>query len=250
MQVKHLLLYAFLTTLPLCAQPETEEKEVADQVSSENSKYDSLIAEADSIKAEIEELKTAKGKLKGQKKVLRSKKREAIKNDPRQYTEIYKNNITYAFRMTSVGPYDDDEPHILMTQGIGYVRHINKLIGLGVKDLSFDSFETIRGNRYTFTTAPEIELSLYPIKPIQLGTEIGAAIQGQFSKNESNSISLVPFISLFSQFYVVPRFSVGPEVQFNVAAYGDHHLSTYENSSVIPEGGAWFDAGIKLAFHF
>lgn len=209
--------------------------------------------EMDSINAEIEKKKNLKEKTgKEKKKVSKIEKLRQERNDSEPYQLKRPRKVTYGFRITSVGPYDGKNAHILATHGIGFMGNLNEHIAVGIQELTIDVFNTIYGNRFAMSVSPEVEISFCPVKWLQMGTEVGVTIAGHASKDEDPTSAVVPFFSIFNQYWVLPKFSFGPEIQLNAAFKGDHHLNSLsENkSSMIPEKGVWIDAGLQFSFHF
>lgn len=211
-----------------------------------------LRSEMDSIKTEIDEKKKQKEEVKEKKKISKIEKLRMERADSEPYQVKRPRKITYGFRMTSVGPYDDESAYILGTHGIGFMGYLNEHVAVGVQEIGIDIFNTIYGNRFTMSVSPEVEISFCPIKWLQMGTEVGVIIAGHASKGEDPTSAVVPFMSVFNQYWVLPKFSFGPEVQINAAFKGDHHLNSFDDSksSMIPEKGVWIDAGIQFSFHF
>ncbi len=224
---------------------DTEEQELQQEIKDLTAQNEKMSKQLEETKAEIE-----KGNIK--MKLSRREKREIERNSPVPYKEKRNKKLNYGIRMTNIGPYGDNSVNVLFTHGLGFIQNVNKNIAFGVKDMSFDIFETIYGLRATINFAPVVELSMYPIKPVQIGSEIGVMIQGQFSKGEESSAAIVPFISIINQYFVLPKFSFGPTAQLNIVAKGEHHMVAPGEGkpSTIPQKGAWIDAGIQFSFHF
>lgn len=209
-------------------------------------------SEMDSIKSEIEEQKKLQKESGKKRKLSKLEKLRQERADSEPYQVKRPRKVTYGFRITSVGPYDDESAHILATHGLGFMGYLNEHIAVGIQELTIDVFNTINGNRFSMSVSPEVEISFCPIKWLQMGTEVGVTIAGHASHDEDPTSAVVPFLSVFNQYWVLPKFSFGPEVQLNAAFKGDHHLNSLSSnrSSMIPEKGVWIDAGLQFSFHF
>lgn len=174
-----------------------------------------LKSEMDSISNEIEAQKKIKEESGKKRKLSKLEKLRQERNDSEPYQLKRPRKVTYGFRMTSVGPYDDENPHVLMTHGLGFMGYLNEHIAVGIQELTVDVFNTINGNRFTMSVSPEVEISFCPVKWLQMGTEVGVTIAGHASQDEDPTSAIVPFLSVFNQYWVLPKFSFGPEVQLN-----------------------------------
>ncbi len=184
----------------------------------------------------------------------RERRRERIaeeRADPTPYQVKRPNKITLHSRFSAVGPYDDSDGNIIRSFGVGYTRNINEKFGVGIKDLNFSSSNTTSGEVREISVAPKVEYSYSPAKWCQLGSEFGVITQFQFGDDIDSERAIVPFLGLMNQYFVRPRFSIGPELQFNYVANGDYLIeSSGSSSSTIPQNGVWIDGGFSLAFHF
>lgn len=245
MIIRLLVGITLVSIISFSAAAQSDEEQLKDEISA-------LKSEMDSINSEIEKAKKVKSEIKKEEKISRYQKMKLERLDPEPYQLKRRKKVTYGFRMTSVGPYDDESAHILMTHGIGFMGNLNEHIAVGIQEITVDVFSTLYGNRFTMSISPEVEFSFCPVKWLQMGTEIGVTIAGHASKDEDPTSAVVPFLSLFNQYWVLPKFSFGPEIQLNAALKGDHHLSSLQSnkSSMMPEKGLWIDAGLQFSFHF
>lgn len=233
-----------LVSLPVFSEDDTE---------SLQEEIGQLKSEMDSIQSEIKEQKKLKKSIQSEnKKISKIEKLRRERNDTIPYQIKRPRKLTYGFRLSSVGPYDDNDAHVLMTHGVGFMGYLNEHIAIGVQEITIDVFNTINGRRFTMSVSPEVEFSFCPKKWLQMGTELGVTIAGHASKGEDPTSAVVPFLSVFNQYWVLPKFSFGPEIQLNAAFKGDHHVTSLnvDKSSMIPEKGVWIDAGLQFSYHF
>ncbi len=218
-----------------------------------------LQAEIDSINTLLEkyseedvapEQSDRKSRRKNRRDMRRARTAEERK-DPMLYQVRRPNKITLHSRYSAVGPYNDHDANILHSFGFGYTRNINESFAIGAKDIGFNIFNTTSGDANVIMFAPKVEYTTTPAKWCQIGSEIGILSQIQFGSDIESNHAIIPFIGLMNHYYVHPRFSIGPELQFNFVAKGDYLIGSSDaNSSTIPQNGAWIDAGLSLAFHF
>jgi hypothetical protein len=169
--------------------------------------------------------------------------------DPTPYSRRFPWGIGFSFRLSSIGPYNDNDPHLLFMPGLLVSYGINDFLTIGLHDIGFYSIQTIKGNRYAISASPVAEFSATLAKRIQLGGGIGVQVQGRFGSDRENQGAVAPFLTVFNRTWAWKHGSLGPFVRLNWAAYGPQFtMSNY--SGILPEKAVWSDIGFAMHFNF
>lgn len=164
----------------------------------------------------------------------------------------YPFQIGHQIRFSTVPPYRDSDPHVLILSGINISRYITYIICIGIEDITLRFNETIYGTRIAVMGSPLVSFSFFPAMRCELGVGIGTAVQGQVGAHRSSNVALAPFIKLFNENWVANHFSLGPVVKVNFLPKGQFVTRSlpFDKSKVLPEKAGWIDFGITYKFHF
>lgn len=158
----------------------------------------------------------------------------------------------HQLRFTSVPPYNDKDPHLLLLSGVNFSFYIKDFLSIGAEDITLRFSKTMYGKRTAISASPIVAFSFFAAGRFEFGVGMGTAIQGQVGGDKSYDIALAPFIKLFNENWVTKRFSLGPVTKFNFLAKGDLFARSipFDQAKVLPEKAWWFDFGVTYAFHF
>lgn len=225
---------------------------------------DELLTKAKEISVKVREMKESSG----EKEELSDKfqeKAEELENkadeleqtaeqleDQLNMPDRFRLRIGHQIRFSSVPPTDDKNPHVLILSGLQASWFIKPFLSIGAEDITIRIAETLYGARVALGGSPVLSYSYFPIKRLEIGAGLGAAIQGQVGADRKYNVAVAPFIKIFNETWVADRFSLGPVVKCNVVANGDFvsRVLPSDRSRILPVRAVWFDFGITYSFHF
>ena len=162
--------------------------------------------------------------------------------------------VGYEWRGTTVPPYGDMQPHLLMFHGFDLqIRPLligSAALGIGFDALTLHSINTIAGNRYAIGADPLVSISFYPVKRIELSGSIGAAVQGQWGSDKETMSSVAPFVKLSGNAWISKHVSMGPIIRLSGLAHGDAFTHSLHPDNVLPSGALWIDGGLNISCSF
>ena len=230
-------------------------------------KADQLLSKTQEISIKIREMgeKSDKNYNLSETFEEKAKELEAKASELEQKAKILKKNHTeipiqlrfpftigQQIRFSSVSPYDNKNSHILIFSGFSFSYFINKICNIGVEDLTLYFNETMNDQRVAFNGSTVFTLSHFFIQKCEIGGGVGIGLQGQVSGDRSNTLAIAPFIKLFNQYWIIPRFSIGSIMKFHYLANGLYFTRSLpiKKSKSLPENSWWIDLGISYCFHF
>lgn len=160
--------------------------------------------------------------------------------------------IGHQLRFTSVPPYNDKEPHLLLLSGLNFSFYVTNFLRIGAEDIALRFSKTMYGKRTAISGSPVVAFSFFAARRFEFCAGLGTTIQGQVGGDKSYEVAFAPFVKLFNENWLTNRFSLGPVIKFNFCAKGDLFTRSipFDQPKVLPEKAWWFDFGITYAFHF
>jgi hypothetical protein len=175
---------------------------------------------------------------------------EALDTRPVQVRRPFQ--ISLQAQYTEIGPYSDNDPHLLLFAGAGFSYFVSPMLEVGVQNLGIDARSTVFGNRVAIAGSPAVTISIFPVDKLQLAVSVGARMQGQFGSHQESTLSVGPFAMLAPSLWIKKRVSIGPLLQWNYLAHGEMYTQAlpFDKANVLPQGAAWMDGGLMIGFHF
>lgn len=160
--------------------------------------------------------------------------------------------IGQQLRFSSVSPFNNKDPYILIFSGFSLSYFFNKICNIGIEDLTLYFNETMSGRRVAFTGSTVFTLSYFLIQKYEIGGGVGIGLQGQVGGDISATLAVAPFLKLFNQYWILPRFSIGSIMKLHYVADGLYFTRSLplKKSKSLPENSWWIDLGITYCFHF
>jgi|GEM_PF-3738644 hypothetical protein len=157
----------------------------------------------------------------------------------------------FQFRLTDVGPYNQQKVDILFLHGLSLSYTFTKYIDAGLQDVMVYWAQTPNGQRYAITASPSVKAAFFPVKRLQIGAVAGVSVQGRVGAGHKAQAGLTPFLSLFNEVWVRNHFSISPLIRLSYAAYGPYYtVALSQHSGVLPQGALWLDVGMGYTFNF
>ena len=155
---------------------------------------------------------------------------------------------------TTVPPYGDREPHILMFGGMGAewypLRIAGGAVSTGLEGVNIFRQVTVKGDRYALAANPFVAYTFFPAKRMDVGVALGAAVQGQFGSEQDLNSAVAPYLRLFGAAHAGRHLSIGPTLRLNYLAKGDWFTRSLHPERVLPPGAAWIDGGVSVGWCF
>jgi hypothetical protein len=214
------------------------------------SSADSLLQKARDINARVRTLEEDADRREGQ--TARAAADTQV-SDKRPLTTRFPLSFGYQNHYTAVPPYDDGEAYVLRMSGLYFAYSFTHWLHAGVRDIMLYFVQTTEGTRYALSLSPYVGASWFALRRMECVVDVGVGLQGQAGPGPGgNDAVIVPFASLGDELWLAKHFSLGPMLRVNYVAVGNLYAGALprDKSDVLPQGSAWFDAGLSFSFHF
>ncbi|MBD3241441.1 MAG: hypothetical protein GF331_12705 [Chitinivibrionales bacterium] len=220
-----------------------------DMVDKLHSAADTLVQKAHAITMKMQEMEEEAEEREDMAEELEEKAEEL---DRRPLNERYPLAFGYQNHYTTVGPYDDNDAHILRMSGLFVQYAFKPYLTIGVRDAMLHIENSLEGMRFAISAAPVVATSYFVVRRIELEAGLGAIVQGQTGADGDNDAMVAPFLSLASSFWVGSHFTFGPVTRLGYVAMGNMCAGAvpFDKASVLPTRTFWFDLGLGMGFHF
>jgi hypothetical protein len=214
------------------------------------SSADSLLQKARDINARVRKLEEDADRREGQNARVAA---DTQKADTRPLTTRFPLSFGYQNHYTAVPPYDDGEAYVLHMSGLYFAYSFTHWLHAGVRDIMLYFPQTTEGTRYALSLSPYVGASWFALRRMECMVDVGVGLQGQAGPGPGgNDAVIMPFVSLSDELWLAKHFSLGPIVRVNYVALGNLYAGALprDKGDVLPQGSAWFDAGLSFSFHF
>ncbi len=220
-----------------------------DMVNQLHSAADTLVQKAHAITVKMREMEDEAEEREDMAEELEEKAEEL---DRRPLNERYALAFGYQNHYSTVGPYDDDDAHILRMSGLFVQYALKPYLTIGVRDAMLHIEGSLEGTRFAVSAAPFAATSYFVFHRFELEAALGAIVQGQTGADGDNDAVVAPFLSLGSNAWLGSHFSIGPVTRLGYVAMGNMCAGAvpFDKASVLPTGAFWFDVGLGIGFHF